>query len=211
MKEGYRLSWSRLYGNLKSHFITGILVLVPVGVTIFVLVWLFRAIDNILQPIIRNYWSHAVPGVGIVATVVIIYLIGVIASNFIGKKLINYGESMLGRVPLVRQLYSGVKQILESFSMSGKTGFMQVVLVEFPSKGMRAIGFVTNEMYQNPGGKLLSVFIPTSPNPTTGFLQIVREEDVIRTKMSVDDAIKMVVSAGRMAPKGVSYGLSEKN
>jgi uncharacterized membrane protein len=89
---------------------------------------------------------------------------------------------------------------VESFSAPDKTGFMQVVLVEFPRKGIRAIGFITNEITDETGEKLLSVLIPTAPNPTTGFLQIVREEDIIRTKLSVDEAVKMVVSAGRMTP-----------
>jgi uncharacterized membrane protein len=123
-----------------------------------------------------------------------------IARNVVGKRILRYGNSLLNRVPVFRWLYNGIKQVMESFSAPNKTGFMQVVLVEFPRKGIRAIGFVTNEITDEAGEKLLSVLIPTSPNPTTGFLQIVREEDIIRTKLSVDDAVKMVVSAGRMTP-----------
>ena len=100
-------------------------------------------------------------------------------------------------------IYTGIRQIVESFSAPNKTGFMQVVLIEFPHKGMRAIGFVTNEMKDASGQKLINVLIPTAPNPTSGFLQIVKESDIIRTTISVDDALKMVVSAGRMTPAEV--------
>ncbi|MCL0053084.1 DUF502 domain-containing protein, partial [Dehalococcoidales bacterium] len=166
------------------------------------------AIDNILQPVVSSILGHAIPGVGFGITMVLIYLVGVIASNVVGRKLIHYGESLLRRVPIVRQLYTGIKQILESFSAPGKTGFMQVVLVEFPRKGMRTIGFITNESSDKSGKKLLNIFIPTAPNPTSGFLQIAGEDEIIRTDISVDDALKMVVSAGRMSPEELSNQLS---
>ena len=134
---------------------------------------------------------------------VLIYLVGVIASNVIGRRLIGYGETALGRVPLARYLYNGIRQILQSFSAPGDTGFMQVVLAEFPRKGTRTIAFITNEVSAESGRKLLNVFIPTAPNPTSGFLQILREEEIIRTDISVDAALKMVVSGGRMSPPEV--------
>ena len=184
--------------KLRAQFIAGIVVVVPIGASILILVWLFSAVDNILQPLVKAVWDHTIPGVGFGATVALIYLVGVIARNVVGKRLIRYGESLLGRVPVFRQLYIGISQILESFSAPDKAGFMQVVLVEFPRKGMKAIGFVTNELNDASGEKLLNVLIPTAPNPTTGFLQIVKEKEVVRTSISVDDAIKMIVSAGRM-------------
>jgi uncharacterized membrane protein len=122
--------------------------------------------------------------------------------------LIRFGESVLRRIPVVRPLYTGMKQILESFSSPGTTGFMQVVLVEYPRKGMQAIGFITNELTDSSGQKLVNVFIPTAPNPTTGFLQIVKEEEITRTRLSVDDAIKMVVSVGRTIPERAGEKLS---
>jgi uncharacterized membrane protein len=142
---------------------------------------------------------------------VLIYVAGVIVRNFIGKKIIRYGESLLAKVPIFRQLYSGIRQILESFAAPDKTGFMQVVLVEFPREGMRALGFVTNELKDTTGEKLLSVLIPTAPNPTSGFLQIVKEKDVIRTRISVEEAIKMVVSGGRMTPPEVQNKIQPFN
>jgi uncharacterized membrane protein len=124
---------------------------------------------------------------------------GVIANNIVGKKLINYGESLLAKVPLVRQLYTGIKQIIVSFSNPREAGYLEVVLVEFPRKGMKAIGFITNKASDESGKKLLHVFVPTSPNPTSGFLQIIEEDQVIRTSMSIDEALRVVVSAGRVS------------
>ena len=132
--------------TLRNQFVEGLLVILPLGATILILVWIFSTIDNVLQPIIRAIWERTIPGVGFVATILLIYLTGVITNNFIGKKLVHYGESLLRKVPVVRPLYTGIKQILESFSEPSKTGFMQVVLVEFPRKGMMAIGFITNEV-----------------------------------------------------------------
>jgi len=211
MKHTHRVSWSWLGRKLRTQFFTGILVVVPIGATILILAWIFVTIDNILQPVVRSILGYPLPGVGFGVTILLIYLAGVIASNVVGGRLIRYGEFLLERVPVVRPLYTGIKQILESFSVPSKTGFMQVVLVEFPRKGMRTIGFVTNESSDKSGRKLLNIFIPTAPNPISGFLEVVREEEVIRTDISVDNALKMVVSVGKVSPEDIGDKLSEKN
>ncbi len=203
-KTGDRVSGEGLGRKLRRYFITGTLVSIPLGVTIFILVWIFLTVDDLLEPLIIHIWGHDIPGIGFGVTVVLIFLVGVIASNLLGKRLIRYGESLLSRVPIFKQLYSTIKHIVDSFSAPDKSSFLQVVLVEFPRKGMRAIGFVTNESTDKSGQKLLNVLIPNSPNPMSGFLQIVKEEDVVRTKVSVDQALQMIVSAGRMTPEGVS-------
>ncbi len=208
MKHFLRVSWGWITRKLRTYFIAGILVVVPIGVTIWILVLFFNWIDGFLQPLITQIFGRPILGVGFGITLVLIFLIGFIVSNFVGKRLVRYGESLLARVPLAWQLYNGIKQIMESFSAPGKTGFMQVVLVEFPRKGMRTIGFITNESYDKSGEKLLNIFIPTAPNPTSGFLQIAREEEIIRTNISVEEAIRMVVSAGRVSIKEVGDKLS---
>ncbi len=197
--------------KLRRQFLTGILVMVPVGVTIWLLVWIFTSIDNILQPLVSSILGRPIPGLGFVIMIVLVYLIGVMASNIGVRRLMDYGESLLGRVPIVRPIYSFSKQIVDSFSASGKAGFKQVVIAEFPMKGTRTIGFVTNESLDKAGEKLLYIFIPTAPNPTSGFLQIVREKDVIQVDTSVDDALKMVVSAGKVLPGEISDKLSGIN
>jgi len=204
MKHAKWASRNQLNKTLRAQFVAGILVIVPVGAAVLILIWVFTTIDDILQPAVNLLLGHTVPGVGFGITVALIYVAGVIATNVIGKRLVRYGESLLARVPLFRYLYTSIKKILESFSTPGEAGFLQVVLVEFPKKGMRVIGFVTNESCDKSGEKLLSVFIPTSPNPTSGYLEIVREDDIIRTNISIDDALKMVLSAGKVSLEEVS-------
>jgi uncharacterized membrane protein len=197
--------------KLRAQFIAGIVIVVPIGAAILILRWLFLAIDDILQPVAQSLLGYTIPGLGLGITVVLIYLIGVVATNVIGRRLIRYGESLLARVPLFRYLYTGIRQILQSFATPREGGFLQVVLVEFPKKGMRAIGFVTSESRVESGEKLLSVFIPTSPNPTSGYLEIVREEDIIRTSISIDDALKMVLSAGKVSLQEVTDRLGAES
>jgi len=155
--------------------------------------------------------GRTIPGLGLAIMILLIYLAGVVATNVIGRRLIRYGESLLARVPLFRYLYTGIKQILESFAAPAGGGFLQVVLVEFPKKGMRAIGFVTSESPVESGEKLLNVFIPTSPNPTSGYLEIVRESDVVRTNISIDDALKMVLSGGKVSLQEVTDKLGAQD
>ena len=209
MKRNIRTSLGWLGREIRGHFFAGILIIVPVGLTMWILVWIFASIDDFLQGIaIEPIFGHEITGVGFAITIVIIYIAGFIASNVIGKKLIRYGESLLGKVPIARYLYTGIRQIMNSFSEPGRTGFMQVVLVEFPRKDIRTIGFVTNEISDESGEKLINVFIPTAPNPTSGFLQIARESDIIRTTISVEAALKMVVSGGRISPQEVADALA---
>jgi uncharacterized membrane protein len=196
-----KVSQGNLGRKFRAQFVAGILVIVPVGATVLILVWLFNSIDHILQPVVNAIFGRTIPGVGFAATIILIYVVGVIARNFIGKRIIRYGESLLGKVPIFRYLYTGIRQILESFAAPDKTGFMRVVLTEFPKDGIWTIGFVTNEITQENGEKLLSVLIPTSPTPWSGFLQILKEKDVIPTTISIEDAIKMVVSCGITIPK----------
>jgi uncharacterized membrane protein len=185
--------------KLRNQFVAGLLVMVPLGATILILVWLFNSIDHILQPIINRIFGHDIAGVGFGVTIILIYVAGVITTNVIGHRIIKWGDSLLDRVPIFRLVYRSLRQILASFSVSNNT-FMQVVMVDFPHKGMKALAFVTNEVIGQDGKKNYSVLIPTAPNPTTGFMQIVREEDITHTKISVDEAIKMIVSAGKVMP-----------
>lgn len=208
MSEKKSSTWSRIVKKVGGQFVMGLVLVVSLGLTIWILVWVFNSIDGILQPAINYVWGHPVPGIGFGIMLVLIYVVGLIASNFIGRRLIRFGESLLARVPVVRPLYGGIKKVLESFSSPGTTGFMEVVLVEYPRKGMMAIAFITNEMTDSSGQKLVNIFIPNSPTPWTGFLQIVKEEEITRTRLSVDDAVKMVVSVGRTIPDRAGEKLS---
>ncbi len=208
MKHLYWVSWGWLGRKLRRQFLTGILAVVPLGVTVWVLVWIFTTVDSYLQPVIKPILGRPVPGVGFGVTIVLIYLVGVIASNVLGKRLINYSESLVARVPLVRPLYTGVKQLMDSFSTPGKTGFIQTVLVEFPRKNIWTIGFITKESRAQSGETQLNIFVPTVPNPLGGFLLIAREDEVIRTDIPVNDALKMIISAGGVSPQEVGDRLA---
>ncbi|MBN1367025.1 MAG: DUF502 domain-containing protein [Dehalococcoidales bacterium] len=187
--------------KLGSHFLAGLLVMVPLGLIALTLVWLFNWIDDILQPVIFFFWHKDIPGVGFGVIIVLIYIIGLIVSNFLGKRALYFAERyVINKIPVVGFFYRGIKQILESFSRTSKNGFLKVVFVEFPHKGTKAIGFITNEEILENGEKQYNVFVPTAPNPTTGFLLIVQEQDIIPTKMSVDEAFKLVISAGKYSP-----------
>lgn len=198
---GY-LRW--LGRKLRGHFFAGILIAVPIGVTIWVMLWLFTTIDSFLQPVIQGVMGRPVPGIGLVATVVLIYLIGAIASNVAGKKLVQWGEYLVTRLPIVRPIYASIKQITESFYAPGKTGLGQTVLIEFPRKSMWTIGFITSELKTQSGETRLAVFIPQTPNPISGSLQIVKEEEVIRTDIRADKAVQMIISAGKVTPQEIA-------
>jgi uncharacterized membrane protein len=189
--------------RIRAQFMTGLLVTVPIGASILILYWIFTTIDNILQPIVRAIAGHNIPGVGFGVTIVLIYLAGVIARNFIGKKLMSWGNSILMRVPVLRGLYNGIRQIVQAVAATDKTGFMRVVLVEFPRREMWTVGFVTKEVTTENGEKFVNVLIPTSPTPWSGYFQILKESDVIRTQISVEEAVKMIVSGGMTTPPGL--------
>ena len=195
--------WRWIIKKVRTNFFTGVITTIPIGVTVWLLVWFFITIDNILQPIIKTIFGRPITGLGFAIAIVLVFLVGVIASNVIGKRLIRYGEAVLPFLPIFRQLYTGLKQITEGFTAPERTGYMQVVLVEFPRKGMKVIGFLTNELGDESNGKLLTIFIPTSPNPSSGYLQLVIEDEVVRINISVENALKMVISAGRVSPKEV--------
>jgi uncharacterized membrane protein len=200
--QGLRSFGRWLLRQIKSHFVTGLIITVPLVIIALILVWLFNAIDGILQPIIKDIVGHNITGVGFVALLLLIYLIGLVTSNIFGKRAYSYVERFLFyRIPVVKQLYQGIKQILQSFSTSQTSRFLKVVMIEFPHKGSWTLAFLTNKVKDKDGHTLLYVFMPHVPNPTTGFIQILREEDVIYTDISIEDAFKMIVSVGRYSPE----------
>lgn len=200
----------QLPGLLWKRFLAGLKVVIPVAVTLFIVVWVFTKIDGLLQPVIQYAMGRNIPGLGFGVTVLVIIIAGVVVSNVATRKLFSHSEYLVSKIPLIRHLYSGIKQITDSFSADSNGRFMKVVLVEFPKKGMTTLGFVTNEVQDDSGKTYLNVFIPTAPNPTSGFLQIIPEADVVHTTISPDAALKMIVSAGKVSAKDLSAGLGRK-
>jgi uncharacterized membrane protein len=200
--------------NLRNNFLAGILVIIPLAVTIFILVWLFISLDNILQPVINAIGLKINPdyteirGLGVVAAIILLYLAGLITNNFLGKKLVKITENAINRIPVLKQLYNSIKQVIEGITGKGinKAAFREVVFVDFPREGMTAPAFVTNIITEESGKKLYAIFVPTAPTPWTGFAEIVREEDIIHTNLSVDECLKMVISMGVILPDSVLCG-----
>ncbi|MBL7119048.1 MAG: DUF502 domain-containing protein [Dehalococcoidia bacterium] len=206
MAPGIRLRKLRIPKNMQRNFIAGLIVLTPLVATVVIMKWLFELIDGILGPAFEPILGRAYPGAGFVAMLILIYLAGLIAANVLGKRAIRYGESWVQRLPLFGEVYNIFRQIIDSLMMSQKGGFKEAVLVEFPRPGMTTVGFVTNRVTDSSGRELLHVFIPTAPNPTSGFFQMIPPENVIRTKLSVEDAMKMVMSAGIVSPPVIELG-----
>jgi uncharacterized membrane protein len=196
-KKVSRWGWGK---KIRGHFVAGLIVVVPVAASILILIWVFDGIDHILQPVIRAIAGHDIRGVGFGVAIVLIYLVGVITRNFIGRRLMKFGNSVMMRVPVFRVLYNGIRQIMETVATPDKPSFLQVVLVEFPRREIWTVGFVTKEIMTDSGEKYLSILIPTSPTPWSGFFQVLKEKDVIRTRISVEDAVKMIISGGMTTP-----------
>ena len=203
--------WRWLLSKLRTTFIAGLIVVVPIGLTVWILIWIFNGIEGLLAPLVQLVFGRPIPGVGFGVTVVLIFVIGAITTNVIGRRLVRWSESMLGKVPIARHLYVAFREVFRGFSEENAHGFLSVVLVEFPAKGMRTIGFITYEAVDRDGKPVINVFIPTAPNPTSGFLEILREEDIIRTSIAVEDALKMVISGGRMSPKNLGENIGSDN
>ncbi|APV44546.1 hypothetical protein Dform_01214 [Dehalogenimonas formicexedens] len=197
--------------NLRRNFLAGLLVLVPVTIVIFVILWFFHAIDGILQPVIRLLFGHTITGLGFAITFVLIYLVGVLASNIVGRRIIQFGEWLVCKLPVLGQLYNAAKQAMSSISGLSRTkaAFREVVLIEYPRKGLRSIGFVTNEIIDSGGRKLTAVYLPTTPVPTSGWLILVTDDQLIRTDISVDTAMKMVISGGIASPPELGARVKE--
>ena len=193
--------------HFRSTLITGILTLIPLGVTFFVLKFLFTTIDGWLKPIMSPILSQVLDekfhiGMGVLATILLVYLVGLIVSNFLGQKLLGAGEKILTKIPLVREVYAPVKQVVQMALMtSSSSKFSRAVAVKTPGSTIRVIGFVTGEFHEegNPV-PVASVFVPTSPNPTTGVLLFCDPEIIYETNMKVETAMKMLISGGIVAP-----------
>lgn len=209
--------WKRLKNNMRNHFLAGVLILMPFGITFLVMQWLFTWMAGFLKPILLKiaaefannpelqtsppaYVSVAASVLSILALLILVYLAGIVAQRVLGKKLIALGEWLLLKIPVLSTIYGATKQVMGAMSLPGKEAFMSVVLVEFPRPGMKAIGFLTGYIEDSNGKRYCKVFIPTTPNPTTGFFEIVPVEDVVQAAFSVEEAFKMIMSGGILSP-----------
>jgi uncharacterized membrane protein len=190
----------KMIRHFKARFITGLFVVVPLGITIFILKFLFNFADGILGTYLDALLSafldnpYHIPGLGMLTGAIVIYVSGVLATNVIGTRIIRWWDQLLSRIPLVKSIYGSSKQLTQVFK-EGKSSYRRAVFVEWPRPGVRAVGFVTAEVVRE-GEKLVVVYVPTMPNPTSGFALFFKEAEVHDCGMSVEDAVKFVVSGG---------------
>ena len=177
----------------------GILVMLPIGITILVLKFLFDLLDGILKDLIGLLPGPEIPGIGLAALVILVYLVGIIAAHVVGRRLIGFGHRVLEVIPLVKNIYGTTRSAVELLSSTNESRYSGVVLIDWPRPGIQSIGLVTSRMIDTNGEPMLAVYIPTTPIPSSGFLVMVAAKDVTPTEMSVDDAMKVVISGGILA------------
>lgn len=198
--------------RLRRYFLTGLVIAAPLAITASVTWWFINLIDGLVKPLIPNsylpdsYLPFPIPGLGIIIGLIGLTLLGFLTANLVGRTLIEAGEALLNRMPVVRSLYKGVKQVFETiFSQSG-TSFRKVGMVQFPQPGMWSIVFIAQEAAPEIAGKLpdgseqIGVFLPCTPNPTTGFFFYLPRKEVIELTISVEDGAKLIMSAGLIQP-----------
>ncbi|MEM9813490.1 MAG: DUF502 domain-containing protein [Pseudomonadota bacterium] len=196
--------------EFRTNFLTGLVIVVPVAMTIW-LVWTFiNFVDARVLPLVPGFWNPEtygwdITGFGVIIFVLFTGFVGAFAKGIFGRQLVGLGESVFDRVPIIRTIYNGVKQITETVLNQSNTSFQKACLIEYPRRGLWAVAFIstdaTNEVTSKAGEpEMTSVFLPTTPNPTSGFLLFVPKRDVVELDMSIEDAAKLVISAGLVAP-----------
>ena len=199
-----------IISKLRNYFLTGIVVSAPIAITIYLTFAFVDFVDANVTPLIparynpETYLPFSVPGLGVFIAVLVLIMIGFLTANFLGRSLLHFGERIVGRMPVVRTIYTALKQIMETVLAQSSTSFREVVMIEYPRKGIWVLAFrtgdVTGEIADAVDEAMISVFVPTTPNPTSGFLLFVPKTDIKFLDMSVEDGVKLVISAGMIWP-----------
>ena len=199
-----------IFGRMRTYMFAGILVTAPIGITLYLTWVIVHFIDNQVMPLIpqqynpENFLPFSVPGIGLILMLVSLTLIGWLTAGILGRWMIRFSEHLLARMPVVRNVYSAIKQIMETVMAQQSNAFREVVLIEYPRRGIWAVGFITGgtvgEVQNITDDTMVNVFLPTTPNPTSGFLLFLPNRDVYRLTMTVEEGIKMVISAGIVTP-----------
>ncbi|MCP5007969.1 MAG: DUF502 domain-containing protein [Planctomycetes bacterium] len=204
--------------SIRRRMLTGLLVIFPVFVTFFVVKFIFNLLGGILSPVVREvlillgyvpgdirFDDFIITSFALALTFALLYFIGVFTTNFIGRFVLGFVETVLHNTPLISDVYKSSKKLIERMSLPERTAFKRVVIVEFPRVGMKVISFVTGGIKFTDGTELTSVFIPTTPNPASGFLIYLPESDIVDTNITVEDGIKLVVSGNILAPEEIGF------
>jgi uncharacterized membrane protein len=204
----------KVFKHLRTKIFAGILVILPLGITFLVLKFVFNTLDSILGPLIPDITIslfdriYHLPGVGIIAFFLLLYLIGLITTNVLGRKLISWGDRLFTTIPVVKNIYTSSKQLTDAFSATRKGSFRQAVFVEFPQEENYMLGFVTNELMDLEHQKKVAVFVPTAFVPPQGFLLFLPKEKILPSQLTVEEAIKAIMSVGIVTPHALTIPLS---
>ena len=188
---------------IKRYFVSGVLVVVPIILTIVVIKFIFETVDGLLQPLLQKLLGYSIPGLGIVVTFLLIILAGLLTRNFIGAEIHRLVEKVLTRLPIIRTIYTAAKQLLEAIALPSMGSFKEVVMIEYPRKDAYVICFISNKFKLEKDGQLrdfMAIFVPSTPTPISGMVIIVPAEDVIYLDMTIEEAIKYLVSGGVVSP-----------
>ncbi len=214
-----RITFSRdIKKSVQRRLIAGLLVVFPIFVTFIVIKFVFNLLGGILSPIVRKtlilmgyvpgnirFDDFIITSFALVLTFVLLYFIGVFATNVFGKFMLSFFEAVLHKTPIINNVYKSSKKLIELVSLPGRKAFKRVVIVEFPRAGMKVISFVTGGIKINDGAELTSVFIPTTPNPTSGFLIYLQESDIVETNMTIEEGMKLIVSGSILVPEEIEF------
>ena len=190
--------------GIKRYFLSGILVIVPLIITYVVLRFFLSSIDGILSPLLVRYLGYDIPGLGIVITIIIVFVAGILTRGVLGRGAVSLWERLLNSLPLVRTIYSAAKQLLISVAEPKASMFQRVVIIPYPRLGMYSLAFAANEVTldrQGVIGDYVAVFIPSTPTPFTGYMLMVKKDEIYPTNMSVEEAVKFIVSGGIVVPE----------
>jgi uncharacterized membrane protein len=184
-----------MFQSIKRRIFAGLIAIVPIAVTFWILKFLFTFLDGFAAPLLKQI-DIEIPGLGIILTLLFIFILGILITNVLGKTIFNWGEKILDKLPFVNTIYNTIKQITSAFSSSTVKSFEQVVFIQYPRKGLWTMCFVTNQSKNENGESFYHVFVPTTPNPTSGVFIVVPQKDAIHPDISVEDGLKAIISGG---------------
>ena len=186
--------------NFRSKLFAGLATLLPLYFTFIVVKFLFISLEETSGPLLKKLGFN-IPGLGIILTIILIYILGLLVTNFLGKKIFELGEKVVKKVPVVNIIYSTLKQITDTFTKGSKDTFKGAIYIQYPRRGLWTMAFISGESISKQGIAYYHVFVPTTPNPTSGFFLLVPQSDSVKTGMSVEDGLKTIISGGLLAPE----------
>ena len=186
--------------NFRSKLFAGLATLLPLYFTFIVVKFLFISLEETSGPLLKKLGFN-IPGLGIILTIILIYILGLLVTNFLGKKIFKLGEKVVKKVPVVNIIYSTLKQITDTFTKGSKDTFKGAIYIQYPRRGLWTMAFISGESISKEGVAYYHVFVPTTPNPTSGFFLLVPQSDSVKTGMSVEDGLKTIISGGLLAPE----------